>query len=150
MEKLRIASLLLLIYSCSPGNSQIELPELNQLNPETLSFESINTNHDKAFVAFVSGESKSAYLYQIEPAIQKALSRGLDCYVYLESESKVDAIKSIKAYAFPFPVIVDSTQLFRQLNNESIEGYNGYIINGKNEIINSPMIGYRKMPESEN
>ena len=140
-QTLTIALITLVLSSCTKQR-KLGLPELNRVNfldkTET-TFE--KPSNRKNYVAYISN-SPEERLYQIEPAITKAISKGMGYYIYIEATSE-EVRTAVENLNFKYDVYLDSTKQFKEMNNETIKGYNGYLINRKQYVIGSPMITYR-------
>lgn len=140
-ETLTIILISLLLASCTKQR-KLGLPELDRVNfldNTQTSFE--KPNNRKNYVAYISSFPEDK-LYQIEPAVTKAVSKGMGYYIYIEASAE-EVRTAVENLNFKYDVYLDSTKQFKEMNNETIKGYNGYLINRKQYVIGSPMITYR-------
>jgi hypothetical protein len=131
----------ILMASCGDAKKELFTPELKKVSLDGIE-PSLNFKPKKIFVAYIHEKNPPPHLYQIEAAIESAIEKKWGYRVYVEAENELQLKAYLEKVNFPYPVYLDSLKAFRELNNEDIEGYNGYIINTKNEILGSPMLQY--------
>ena len=137
--------LILVLASCTNGPKKLVLPILPLVtnlgeNAETNSPSKLK---QKTYVAYIYRKSQKDKLYLIELAVADCIKKNMDYLIYVEAESQQEVRKWLKELNYPYSVAVDTAGLFREANNESIEGYNGYIVNKNKEILGSPLIHMR-------
>lgn len=135
-----------LMYSCSSGPRKLILPVLPvvSIQPEYENVKSPFELTRKTYVAYIYRKSQKTRLYQIELAVADCIKKNMDYLIYLEADSEAEVKQWLTELDYKYFVVVDKESLFREANNEMIEGYNGYIINKDREILESPQIYYRK------
>ncbi|WP_323757477.1 hypothetical protein [Roseivirga sp.] len=147
MKKLLFLLLLFaaLSFSCSSGTRKLILPELpvvsihhnaeNEKSPFVLT--------QNTYVAYIYRKWQKDNLYRIELAVADCIKKNMDYLIYVEADSEAEVKQWLTELNYKYSVVVDEESLFREANGESIEGYNGYIINKEREILGSPRIRYR-------
>lgn len=142
MKQILPIALIALVLSSCTKQRKLGLPELDRVNfldNTQTSFE--KPSNRKNYVAYISN-SPEERLYQIEPAVTKAISKDMGYYIYIEATAE-EVRTAVENLNFKYDVYLDSTKQFKEMNNETIKGYNGYLINKQQHVIGSPMITYR-------
>jgi hypothetical protein len=133
--------------SCKNEPKKIILPKLPVVQLDSVSVGYLTNPEQlkrKTYVAFIGGKSPYSYLFQIEPAIADCIKKNMDFLIYVESRSEDELRNALTDLNFQYPVLYDEKKLFREANKETIEGYNGYIVNAKTEYLSTPLIHYRR------
>ncbi|MGW8122314.1 hypothetical protein ACV07N_06595 [Roseivirga echinicomitans] len=135
-----------LISSCSSEARKLVLPELPvvSIQPKAENDKSPFELTRKTYVAYFYRKSQKTRLYQIELAVADCIKKNMDYLIYVEADSEAEVKQWLTELDYKYAVVVDKESLFRQANNETIEGYNGYIVNKDREILGSPQIRYRQ------
>ncbi|KYG82063.1 hypothetical protein EV198_2675 [Roseivirga ehrenbergii] len=135
-----------LMLSCSSGPRKLVLPELPVVStqPEAENAKSPFDLTRKTYVAYIYKKWQKDNLYRIELAVADCIKKNMDYLIYVEADSETEVKQWLTELDYKYSVVLDKESLFREANGESIEGYNGYIINKDREILGSPTIQYRK------
>ncbi|WP_421976945.1 hypothetical protein [Roseivirga seohaensis] len=135
-----------LMLSCSSGPRKLVLPELSVVStqPEAENAKSPFELTRNTYVAYIYKKWQKDRLYQIELAVADCIKKNMDYLIYVEADSETEVKQWLTELDYKYSVVVDKESLFREANGESIEGYNGYIINKDREILGSPTIQYRQ------
>tara|TARA_R110001599_G_scaffold45036_4_gene133574 strand:- start:1317 stop:1763 length:447 start_codon:yes stop_codon:yes gene_type:complete len=135
-----------LMFSCSSGPRKLILPELPvvSIQPESENIKSPFELTRNTYVAYIYKKWQKDRLYRIELAVAVCIKKNMDYLIYVEADSEVEVRQWLTELDYRYDVVVDKESLFRDANNETIEGYHGYIINKDREILGSPRIRYRQ------
>ncbi|KYG76690.1 hypothetical protein [Roseivirga echinicomitans] len=148
MKKSLLLPLLLaaLSFSCSSGPRKLILPELPvvSIQPKAENQKSPFELKRNTYVAYIYRKWQKDNLYRIELAVADCIKKNMGYLIYVEADSETKVKQWLTELDYKYDVVVDKESLFRQANGETIEGYNGYIIDKDREILGSPRIRYRQ------
>lgn len=135
-----------LILSCSSGPRKLVLPKLPvvSIQPEAENEKSPFELARNTYVAYIYKKWQKDRLYQIELAVADCIKKNMDYLIYVEADTETEVKQWLTELDYKYSVVVDKESLFREANGESVEGYNGYIINKDRDILGSPRIQYRQ------